>query len=96
MAERQYMSMRFSPIDDAALFHPFKRAWMEDFDIKVRRYDQNIKQYLLIFDKKLMAWCYLFMTNENTNADLAGFFLQMIQWSKESADILMAVKKNSS
>lgn len=75
LVEKQLELYLNAPIEDASVFHPPKQFWLDISEIHEGRNSELIKSTLLTFDKKIMAWSYLLLVNEDTSIELSGFLL---------------------
>ena len=89
LAEKQFLRFRHVAVKDASIFQTPVKLWLNASALKERRNGASIKGALITFDKKVMAWCYLCMVNEDTDMELSGFLLKMIECAKSDADYVL-------
>lgn len=93
LAEKQFLGFRNVGVADASKFHPLVKSWLAASEIKESGNAVALKEALITFDKKVMAWCYLCMVNEDTDIELSGFLLKMIEYAKADADYMLTESK---
>lgn len=77
-----------SSIEDTELFHPLEESWIEKSTICDVSNSAVLIERLINFDKYIMVWCHFFMTEDETDAEEAGFFLSIMQSAKSDIDYL--------
>jgi len=77
-----------SSIEDTELFHPFDESWIEKSTICGVSNSAVLIERLINFDKYIMGWCHFFMTEDETDSKVAGFFLSIMQSAKSDIDYL--------
>lgn len=82
-----------SSIEDTELFHPFEESWIEKSAICDVSNSAVLIERLINFDKYIMVWCHFFMTEDETDAEEAGYFLSMIQSAKSDIDYLNSLAR---
>lgn len=88
-AEKQFQVFESVVIEDASIFYPPPKIWL-NATIMASKNINLVMDALLTFDKKVMAWCYLFMVNEDIGLEFSSFLLRMIEYAKVDADFLLS------
>ena len=75
-------------IEDTSIFYPLTNLWL-NAAVMASNNVNIVMDALLSFDKKVMAWCYLFMVNEDIGLEFSAFLLRMIEYAKANSDYLL-------
>jgi len=89
LSENRLSTLMEERVKAIELFHPFKEIWLHKDVIYHSRSSVQIRGLLQEFDKFMMAWCYLFITDEHTDVDETGYLLTMIRYAKADIDLLI-------
>lgn len=87
--EKQFNEFDSVIIEDNSIFNPTPKLWLNP-SVLEHKNNNLLMDALLSFDKKVMAWCYLFMVNEDIGLEFSAFLLRMIEYAKADADYLLS------